>query len=111
MPKATPGACKPGTKLDAGKLQWSLLPLRLLEPVVRVLMFGARKYAPDNWKHVPDALDRYYDATIRHVTSWQDGERTDPETGESHLAHAICCLLFMLWHEAKDQRGRPPVEI
>ena len=102
---------KLGFKADSGKLQWSLLPLRLLEPVVRVLMFGARKYAPANWKHVLDPLDRYYDATIRHVTAWQAGEQADLETGESHLAHAICCLLFMLWHEAKDQRGRPPVEI
>lgn len=31
--------------------------------------------------------------------SWVAGERCDPETGESHLAHAACCLLFLLVHE------------
>ncbi len=100
-----------GIKHDGEKPRWDLLPLSTLAGAVRVLTFGAGKYSPDNWMHVPDPVRRYYAAMMRHVTAWQSGELVDPETGESHLAHAICCLLFMLWHEAKDQRGRPPVEI
>ena len=43
------------TKLKAerhneGKIKWSLVPFRALEPMVQVLMFGAKKYSPDNWK-------------------------------------------------------------
>lgn len=100
-----------GIKHDSEKPDWSLLPLDVLEGAVRVLTFGARKYERDNWRYVPDAGRRYYAALMRHLAAWQAGEKADLETGESHLAHAICCLLFMLWHEAKDQRGRPPVEI
>jgi hypothetical protein len=85
-----------GRKDDAGKDPWDLLPTHALRCVVRVLAFGARKYAPDAWRHVPDARRRYYAAALRHVTSWWEGEHADPESGEPHLAHAACCLLFLL---------------
>lgn len=85
-----------GVKNDEGKLRWSLVPLDAMREVVRVLMGGADKYAPDNWVHVEDARRRYFDAAVRHLTEWYDGERNDPEWGLHHLAHASCCTLFLL---------------
>jgi len=85
------------TKNDAGKWRFSLIPFNALRSVIAVLEFGATKYAPDNWKTVPDARQRYFDASIRHITAWWGGEKSDAESGEHHLAHAICCLLFLLW--------------
>lgn len=87
-----------GIKFDNDKEQWSLLPFETMREVVHVLMFGAKKYAPDNWKHV-NPNERYFDACIRHLTAWQNGEKNDKETGKNHLAHAICCLIFLLWKE------------
>ena len=92
-----------GVKYDEDKLQWSLLPFRALKEVVAVLGFGAKKYAPDNWQRVPEARTRYVDAAFRHLTDWQLKERLDGETGKSHLAHAICCLLFLLWFEQEER--------
>jgi hypothetical protein len=86
-----------GIKHDSGKPRWSLLPIGTVAQVVRVLEFGAAKYALDNWKTVPDARTRYFDALMRHVHAWWAGERNDPETGCHHLAHAGCCVLFLLW--------------
>jgi len=94
---------KPGTKADAEKPRWDLLPLSLLTPVVRVLTFGARKYADDNWQHVPNARRRYFAACMRHLAAWQSGEKRDPESGESHLAHALCCLIFLFWFDLRDR--------
>ena len=85
-----------GKKLDAGKPRWSLFPAGTLRKVLDVLEFGARKYDVDNWKHVPDAKRRYYDAAMRHIDAWWNGEQADQETGVHHLAHATCCLLFLL---------------
>ena len=85
-----------GVKYDNGKPQWSLLPFRALKEVVEVLTYGAKKYAPDNWKKVPDARRRYIDAGFRHFTAYASGETHDPETGKHHLAHAICCLLYLV---------------
>lgn len=87
---------KNGRKFDAGKPQYSLLPLKALEEITEVLTAGAIKYERDNWKYVPDAQNRYFDATFRHLISWRNGEQLDPETGKNHLAHAMCCLMFIL---------------
>lgn len=86
---------KGGRKFDGGKLQYGLLPPSALKDVVQVLTFGAEKYEPDNWKRVPDANRRYFDAAMRHLWAYKEGEIYDSETGVSHLAHAACCILFM----------------
>lgn len=92
-----------GVKYDGGKLDWSLLPVESVEQVLEVLMFGAEKYAPDNWKHVDNAQTRYYNAALRHITAWKKGKKLDPETGKSHIAHATCCLLFLLHFEESEK--------
>jgi hypothetical protein len=93
----------PGTKLDVEKARWDLLPVEAVRQIVDVLTFGARKYAPDNWRVVPDARRRYYAATLRHLTAWWEGETRDPESGMRHLAHAGCCVLFLLAMDREDQ--------
>lgn len=90
-----------GTKHDSGKVRYSLLPKGVIEKVLSILEFGANKYSKDNWQQVPNARDRYYDAAMRHIQAWYYGETKDPETGESHLAHALCCLMFLLWLDNK----------
>lgn len=71
-------------------------PLSELE-VVKVLTFGAGKYAPDNWKKIESR--RYVDAAGRHINAHRRGETKDSESGLHHLAHAICCLMFQLEKE------------
>ena len=88
-----------GKKFDQNKPRMSLLPKGALNAVIRVLEFGATKYQADGWKHVPDAKTRYYDAMQRHIDAWWQGEQKDSETGESHLAHAVCCALFLMWFD------------
>lgn len=92
-----------GKKLDEGKLRFSLLPLRALAAIVGVLEFGAKKYSVDNWKHVENPGDRYYDAMLRHIFEWKSGTTNDNDSGQHHLAHAGCCLLFLLWFDLKGK--------
>ena len=33
---------------------------------------------------------------MRHLWAWKEGEQVDSESGKNHLAHAMCCLFFML---------------
>ena len=84
-----------GLKHDAGKLQWSLMPFGALQEVVKVLEFGSKKYAPNNWQYVDNAEERYWNAAVRHLIAYKTESDTDSETGLSHLAHATCCLLFL----------------
>lgn len=93
-----------GEKHDDNKNDYSLLPFDALEQVSKVLTFGAKKYKRDNWKTVPNSRTRYFSASCRHLFSWFRGEVNDPETGFNHLAHAICCLMFLL---SNDLEIRP----
>ena len=88
-----------GRKFDGGKLEYGLLPPKALEETVKVLTFGAQKYDRDNWKYVSDAKRRYFDALQRHMWAWKNGEQLDQESGIHHLAHAMCCLMFLYEHD------------
>ncbi len=92
-----------GVKFDTGKPSPSLLPMKPLLEVVKVLDFGAKKYARDNWQKVSNAEERYLDAALRHLMAFTDGEENDEESGLSHLAHCMCCLLFLLWFRLKNK--------
>jgi hypothetical protein len=91
-----------GVKHDKGKPRMSLVPLECLESVIRVLEFGAEEYSVDNWKTVPGARDRYYDAVHRHMNEWRKGVLIDPKSGEPHLSHAISSLLFLDWFDITE---------
>lgn len=92
-----------GRKFDGDKLRWDLLPIREVEQVVEILTIGARKYEDNNWQNVRP-ISRYIGAAFRHFTAWIKGDKLDGETGCNHLAHAICCLLFLLWHDNEETK-------
>lgn len=100
-PECTAVRSSIGRKDDADKTDWSLMPWKELEDVANVLTYGAKKYAPDNWKHVENHRDRYFSAAMRHVLARRAGELADPESGLPHLAHAVCCLLFLMGREGE----------
>lgn len=93
-------------KFDRKKLRPSLLPLRAIRKALIVLEHGAQKYGPDNWKDCDD-LDRYYNACLGHIFAWKEGIKYDKDTGFSHLAHALCSLLFMVALEDGED-GKSP---
>ena len=94
------GTCAPehATKFDEGKLEFSLLDMGVLTEVIKVLQSGSLKYGADNWRG-GFIWSRPYNALLRHVFAWWGGEKLDPETGFSHLAHAISNLIFLLSFE------------
>lgn len=96
----------PGVKCDQGKRDYSLMPWGSVEEVQKVLDFGAKKYARDNWKRVPFAKSRYFAAALRHIVQewWVEGSKQDGESSCHPLAHAICCLLFLMEF---DREGYP----
>lgn len=92
-----------GKKYDQGKQDWTLLPWASIRQVVAVLDFGAIKYAPNAWMNVPDARRRYMSAAYRHMTAVSEGEWLDSESNLPHIAHAACCMLFMLWFGKEEK--------
>jgi hypothetical protein len=93
-----------GVKADGGKLPYELLPEDAIEEVVKVLQFGAKKYAPHNWEK-GISFRRIYAAIRRHGVAVMRGEDNDPETGLSHWAHLTCEGLFALAFALRKTEG------
>lgn len=82
-PKTVFGSAKPGIRH---------VPTTALLEVGRVMDHGAAKYGPYNWREKQVSSSIYYDAAMRHLMQWWDGEDKDAESGCLHLAHAMACL-------------------
>ena len=98
-----PRVADEGRKDDTGKDRFDLLDPIHERAIVRVLTFGAKEYGDHNFKKVKDPYDRYYAALRRHLNDWRSGQKIDPKTGESHLAHVICNALFLMYFDDQKQ--------
>ena len=92
-----------GIKYDGEKPKMNLLPPKAIVEISKVLTFGAEKYDAENWRKLDDLQNRYTAGALRHIFAHMDGEELDPETNLSHLAHAMCCLLFKLEIELEER--------
>jgi hypothetical protein len=86
-------------KLDAGKPRLDLIHPHFLFALGRVMAFGAKKYAAWSWTRGKE-WSKDHGAALRHIAAWYGGEDVDPESGEPHLAHACCDLMFLLVSQA-----------
>lgn len=89
----------PGAKLDAGKLRPALVLSgfsRALTLVCEIGTYGATKYSPNGWRHVPNGAERYMEAFTRHWMAYLRGEVMDDSSGWPHLAHAAWNILAVL---------------
>ena len=95
-----------GRKDDGGKAPIHLINPSLLFNIADVLGFGARKYAERNWEQ-GIAYSRVFAALQRHLWQWWDGTRLDAESGLPHLAHAACCLMFLIAYTERPSKYDP----
>lgn len=86
------------------------IPCGPLFEIGGALLSGACKYGAHNWRVVGVRSDVYYDALLRHVMQWWEGEDADAESGMSHLAHAAACCIILMDAEklGKLSDNRPP---
>jgi hypothetical protein len=94
-----------GNKYDDAKPPMALLDSEFLEEVGKVLGFGARKYAADNWRG-GISHRRLISAAYRHLGAISRGEDVDPESGLKHTGHLGCCVMFLDWM----QNHRPDLD-
>jgi len=90
------------TKSDEGKIMPSLIEPAYIIGTAKILTFGAIKYEKDNWKKCENR-QRYEDALLRHLLDYLSGNKIDEESGQSHLYHASCNLMFL---DFMDREGK-----
>ena len=96
-----------GTK----KPTMSTVPAPVLMELGIAMLEGALKYGRHNYRNAGVRSSVYYDAAMRHLMRWWEGEDIDPDSGISHITKAIASLVVlrdaqMTNHVAFDDR--PP---
>lgn len=120
-----------GFRYNIGKPKWSLMHYKSMEPMIRVLEYGAHKYTlyEDEDGNIikgsevtqQEVIDRklkvhltgkenwkkpldlveIMESMQRHVAAIMDGEEFDSESGISHMGHIQCNAMFYNYHKAK----------
>jgi hypothetical protein len=100
----------PKDAVGSHKAPMSTVPAPVLLEVGLAMLEGSLKYGRHNYRAVGVRASVYYDATMRHLMAWWEGEDTDPDSGISHLTKAIASLVVlrdaMVRSEMSDDR--PP---
>ena len=91
---------KAAMKHDSEKVRMDLLDPRAIDQLAQVLTFGAKKYEAHNWRR-GISKSRLLGAALRHLFAYMGGQDNDPESGLSHVAHAMCCCMFLLGLEKR----------
>lgn len=74
------------------------VPCGPLYEVGLAFMEGARKYGSHNYRDVGVRSSVYYDAVMRHVMAYWEGESVDAASGVHHLTKAVACLF--VWRDS-----------
>lgn len=91
-------------RYDQGKPDWTLLDFPSIESAVRVMEYGATKYARENWKNTCDDPRQHIRCAFRHLIALASGEEIDKESNERHAGHVICNMMMYMFHVKDDRK-------
>jgi hypothetical protein len=85
----------PKDSIGIRKAPMSTVSAAVMAEVGVAMLEGAAKYGRHNYRAVGVRASVYYDATLRHLFSWWEGEDLDPDSGMSHIIKAITSLVVL----------------
>lgn len=100
MPTTKADTTNPKDLLGLKKPSVSKIPPVALLHCAHAMMDGAKKYSPYNWRAKNVRASIYYDAAVRHLMAWFEGEREADDSRVHHLGHAMACCAILLDAEA-----------
>ena len=86
----------PKDAIGITKIPFSTIPAKIMAWVGLALLEGAIKYARHNYRVAGVRASVYYDACLRHLTAWWEGEDIDSDSGLPHPIKAIACLVVLM---------------
>jgi hypothetical protein len=86
----------PKDAIGSDKLPVHLWPTTATLTGSLALLDGALKYGRSNFREIGVRSTIYYDAAMRHLMAWLEGEDNDPDSGVPHLGHALACLAIII---------------
>jgi ribosomal protein L24 len=85
----------PKDSLGVKKAPLHCIPFPPLFEVGLAMLEGGRKYGSHNYRAMGVKSSVYFDAAMRHIASWWEGEDIDSDSGLPHIVKAIACLLVL----------------
>lgn len=103
-------ATNPKDAIGISKAPMSTVSAAVLAEVGVAMLEGASKYGRHNYRATGVRSSVYYDAAMRHLMSWWEGEDTDSDSGMSHITKAITSLVVLRDAMIQDMctDDRPP---
>lgn len=100
----------PKDSIGSTKTPVSVLPWPVVFEAGLGMLEGSCKYGRHNYREKGVRYSIYFDATMRHLTSWWEGEDDDPDSGLSHVTKAISSLMVLrdAMMSGKFTDDRPP---
>ena len=98
----------PKEALGIRKIPLHTIPCEVLMELGLAMMEGGRKYGTHNYRDMGVRMSTYYDASLRHIMAWWEGEDIDPDSGLHHIIKAAACIFVirdsMLMGNYEDDR-------
>lgn len=100
----------PKDALGIRKVAMHCVPTKPMLELGLAMMEGGRKYGTHNYRAIGVRSSTYYNAALRHITAWWEGEDIDPDSGLSHIVKAMSSLLVLRdsMHMGNLEDDRPP---
>jgi hypothetical protein len=91
-------SCKdtnPKDAIGSKKAPMSTLPAGVLAEMGVAMLEGKAKYGAFNYRIAGVRSSVYYDALMRHIMAWWEGEDIDPDSGLPHVVKALVTLAVL----------------
>jgi hypothetical protein len=85
----------PKDALGIAKVPMHCVSARVMMELGLAMMEGGRKYGTHNYRKMGVRGSVYYDATMRHMMAYWEGQDIDPDSGVHHVIKAIATLVVM----------------
>ncbi len=85
----------PKDSVGVRKVPMSTVSAPVSMEVGLAMLEGARKYGRHNYRIAGVRASVYYDASMRHLMAWWEGEDLDPDSELSHITKAIVTLYVL----------------
>ena len=85
----------PKDSVGIKKVSMSMVPAIPLAELGIALGEGALKYGRHNYRGIGVRGSVYYDAAMRHLMAWWEGEDIDPESSLSHITKVMSCMVVL----------------
>lgn len=88
-------ASNPKDAIGIRKAPMSTVSAVVMAEVGVAMLEGAAKYGRHNYRAVGVQSSVYYDATMRHLMDWWEGQDIDTASGMNHVTKAIASLFVL----------------